>query len=74
MNCSMDHNFYVILNLSGQVKNHQHHNISIRNESRNYVISNKEHKGNITLINMEKYSCLNKLYSVTAFVYRFIVI
>ena len=32
-----------------------------------------EYKGNITtLIDMEKYSSLNKLYSVTAFVYRFI--
>ena len=48
--------------------------IPIRSENRNYAISNKiEYKDRITtLIEMEKYSSLNRLYSVTSFVYRFI--
>ena len=37
------------------------------------LVTKIEHKDDITtLIAMEKYSSLNKLYSVTAFVYRFL--
>ena len=47
----------------------------IRNSQRNYVqLATKiEYKDDIiTLTDMEKYSSLNKLYTVPAFVYRFI--
>ena len=37
------------------------------------LVTKIEYKDDITtLIDMEKYSSLNKLYSVTAFVYRFL--
>ena len=37
------------------------------------LVTKIEYKGDITtLIDMEKYSTLNKLYSITAFVYRFL--
>ena len=49
--------------------------IAIRNENRNYatkLAAKIEYKNDITtLIDIEKYSCLYKLYCVTASVYRF---